>query len=171
MDEIDQQSMVTVNANNQNEISKRSKRQAATIAKDAIIASHQPNSTSGSSIDINERNVRQHYLNVHIVGSSNADDGNDHDAIPSDIDDDDDMIESKTKRISPSAVRRRGTSAASKKRAVSKKSKGKASATSTDDGDSEDDTVRTPTKKTRTSANKKTPEISEEYARKLRPRK
>jgi len=71
-----------------------------------------------------------------------------------------------------------------KKRALTsnavKTTKGKKSITSIDDDDidsgvaatSEGETIQTPPKKARTSANKKTPEPpSEEYVRKLRPRK
>ena len=38
----------TTTSTDDNQASKRTKRQAAAIAKDAITASHQPNSTSGT---------------------------------------------------------------------------------------------------------------------------
>lgn len=108
-------------------------------------------------------------------GSSIADDGNDQDEIPSDLDDDDEVVGSKTKKSSPAG--RKG--AAGRKRAASsrssgkspKKSKSKGSVTSTDEGDSGDEFAQSPPKKARSSSIKKTSEVSDEYVRKLRPRK
>ncbi|CAF0845014.1 unnamed protein product [Rotaria sp. Silwood1] len=139
----------TTTTTNQNESSKRIKRQAATIAKDAITASNQPNSTSGSSI---------------------ADDGNDQDVIPSDGDEDDDVTGNKSKKSSPTGRKKRRASASPT--SVTKKTKGKNSITSTSNIDNEGKKVQTPPKRARTSSPKKTPEPpSEEYVRKLRPRK
>jgi len=132
-------------ATNQNESpssSQRAKRQAATIAKDAIAASNQANST---------------------------DDINDQDMVPSDDNDDPDH------KASPSTGRKRAAPKSTPNAA--KKAKGKNSVSSTSDVDdeaagNEGEIVQTPPKKARTSANKKTPEPpSEEYVRKLRPRK
>ncbi|CAF0790789.1 unnamed protein product [Rotaria sp. Silwood1] len=139
----------TTTTTNQNESSKRIKRQAATIAKDAITASNQPNSTSGSSI---------------------GDDGNDQDVIPSDGDEDDDVTGNKSKKSSPIGRKKRRASASPT--SVTKKTKGKNSITSTSNIDNEGKKVQTPPKRARTSSPKKTPEPpSEEYVRKLRPRK
>jgi len=118
----------------------RAKRQAATIAKDAITASNQANST---------------------------DDFNDQDMVPSDDNEDPDH------KASPSTGRKR----AAPKTTPNAAKKAKGSVTSTNDVDNEaaaneGETVETPPRKARTSANKKTPEQpSEEYVRKLRPRK
>ncbi|CAF3378943.1 unnamed protein product [Rotaria sp. Silwood1] len=134
----------TTTTTNQNESSKRIKRQAATIAKDAITASNQPNSTS--------------------------DDGNDQDVIPSDGDEDDDVTGNKSKKSSPTGRKKRRASASPT--SVTKKTKGKNSITSTSNIDNEGKKVQTPPKRARTSSPKKTPEPpSEEYVRKLRPRK
>jgi hypothetical protein len=139
---------------NRTESSQRTKRQAATIAKDAITASNQINSASDGSI---------------------TDDVNDQDVIPSDGDEDDHIIEGQTKNVSPSGGKKRGAPKSTPN--TPKKAKGKNSITLINDVDNgtdanEGETIPTPPKKARTSANKKTPEPpSEEYVRKLRPRK
>jgi len=128
-------------ATNQNDSSKRTKRQAATIDKDVI----QPNPPSDISI---------------------ANDVNKQDVIPSHSDEE---------KVSPSPSKKRGASTLTTN--TTKKAKGKTSITPTSDVDNEaipneDEIIQTPPKKARTSANKKTPEPpSEEYVRKLRPRK
>jgi hypothetical protein len=90
----------------------------------------------------------------------------------------DDITEDNAKNVSPSASKKRGAPASATN--ATKKPKGKASITSVDDVDSgvaavginESEPIETPPKKARTSAVKKTPEPpSEEYVRKLRPRK
>lgn len=81
------------------------------------------------------------------------------------------------KVVTPSAGRKRGAPKSTPNSA--KKAKGKNSITPTNDEDDNDDIEAgvkdveiTPKKAARTSANKKPPEPpSEEYARKLRPRK
>lgn len=150
----------TTTSAEKNQASKRTKRQAATIAKDAIAASHQPNSTSGSSI---------------------ADDGNDQDAIPSDLDDEDEVTGGNAKKPSPSprmsVGKKRGSATPASQ--SSKRASAKASITSMDAGDGAEGTAAaaaptataTPPKRARTSVVKTTPEPSEEYVRKLRPRK
>jgi hypothetical protein len=133
-------------ATNSNEPSQRTKRQAATVAKDAIAAINQPNLID----DVNNQDI------IPTVGDEDA-------AITGD------------EKVSPSAGKKRG--AAKTTPNAAKKPKGKTSVTSTSDVDTEPtpnevEIVQTPPKKARTSATKKTPEpVSEEYARKLRPRK
>jgi hypothetical protein len=98
---------------------------------------------------------------------------NNQDIIPT-VGDEDAAITGDEK-VSPSAGKKRG--AAKTTPNAAKKPKGKTSVTSTSDVDNEPipnevEIVQTPPKKARTSATKKTPEpVSEEYARKLRPRK
>ena len=111
----------------------------------------------------------------HLLGSSIADDGNDQDAIPSDLDDEEEVTGGKAKKPSPSARK-----SASKKRGSatpasqnSKRASAKASITPVDAADGLEGTAAaaTPPKRARTSVVKATPEPSEEYVRKLRPRK
>ena len=94
--------------------------------------------------------------------------------IPSDGDEDEDINEKKTKKASPSGRKRRRASSA----AAAKKLKGKNSIPSTNDAATQAATAKAktiqmvPPKKARKSATKKAPETpSEEYVRKLRPRK
>jgi hypothetical protein len=129
--------------------SQRTKRQAATLAKDAIAASSQANSTD----DVQEQDV-----------------------VPTDVGGgDNDPTEGQTK-ASPSPGKKRGAPKSTP--TAPKKARGSNSLTPTNDVNTEataneGELVQTPPpKKARTSATKKTPEPpSEEYARKLRPRK
>lgn len=116
-----------------------------------------------------------------LPGSSIADDGNDQDAIPSDLDDEDEVTGSKAKKPSPSARKSAGKKRGSSTPVSqsSKRASAKASITPVNAADGGEDVaaaaaaaVATPPKRARTSAAAKTtPEPAEEYARKLRPRK
>ncbi len=102
-------------------------------------------------------------------------DVNDQDMTPVDVNQDTDITEGQTEKASPSAGRKRAAPKSTP--TAAKKAKGNNSITPTDDvdneaGANEGEIVQTPPKKARTSATKKTPEPpSEEYVRKLRPRK
>ena len=112
-----------------------------------------------------------------LLGSSIADDGNDQDAIPSDLDDEDEVTGGKAKKPAPSARKSVGKKRGSATPASqnSKRASAKASITPIDAADGTEGTAATatatPPKRARTSVVKTTPEPSEEYARKLRPRK